>query len=246
MMTRRQAAFRNTYREHISPWYNGWLHVGLVLAIAAATLWYALAHIRAPSWIEALVVPSTFILGNIAEWWIHRFIMHRPVKGLKAIYRLHSLTHHQFLDDPEPFFDSQRDFFISFYPPYALVGLLAIAAAPAALLGALWSANAAWLFMCTTVGLYLNYEVFHYCCHIRDDRIVRHVPLVNTVRRHHLAHHNLAVMADRNFNATLPIADWLFGTTDLERGLVGHLINGYDMSRVKRWSRSGRPLHRLQ
>jgi hypothetical protein len=231
MMSRRQAAFRNTYREHISPWYNGWVHVGVVLAIAVATLWYAVEHIHAPSWIEALVVPSAFLVGNVAEW---------------AIYRLHSLTHHQFLDDPEPFFDSPRDFFISFYPPYALVGLLAVAAAPAALLYAVWSANAAWLFVCTTLGLYLNYEVFHYCCHIRDDRIVRHVPLVNTVRRHHLAHHNLAVMADRNFNATLPIADWLFGTTDLDRGLLGHLINGYDMRRVNRWSRSGRPVHRFQ
>ena len=35
-------------------------------------------------------------------------------------------------------------------------------------------------------------------------------------------------------NLTYPIADWLFGTTDLDRGLVGHIFNGYDQSHVRR------------
>jgi hypothetical protein len=34
-------------------------------------------------------------------------------------------------------------------------------------------------------------------------------------------------MMERNMNLTYPIADWLFGTTDLDRGLLGHLFNGY-------------------
>ena len=28
-------------------------------------------------------------------------------------------------------------------------------------------------------------------------------------------------------NLTFPIADWLLGTSDLDRGLLGHLFNGY-------------------
>jgi hypothetical protein len=36
-----------------------------------------------------------------------------------------------------------------------------------------------------------------------------------------------------NMNVTFPIADWLFGTSDLNRGLLGHLFNGYDSSHVK-------------
>jgi hypothetical protein len=27
--------------------------------------------------------------------------------------------------------------------------------------------------------------------------------------------------------------DWLFGTSDLDRGLIGHLLNGYDTRFVK-------------
>jgi hypothetical protein len=35
-------------------------------------------------------------------------------------------------------------------------------------------------------------------------------------------------------NLTFPIADWLFGTSDLDRGVVGHLLNGYDTRYLKK------------
>ena len=34
-------------------------------------------------------------------------------------------------------------------------------------------------------------------------------------------------------NLTFPIMDWLFGTSDLDRGLLGHVFNGYDVRYVK-------------
>jgi hypothetical protein len=34
-------------------------------------------------------------------------------------------------------------------------------------------------------------------------------------------------------NLTFPIADWAMGTSDLNRGLLGHLFNGYDETYVK-------------
>jgi hypothetical protein len=53
---------------------------------------------------------------------------------------------------------------------------------------------------------------------------------MNTIRRHHIAHHDQAIMMGTNMNLTYPFADWLFGTSDLDRGLWGHLFNGYDTS----------------
>jgi hypothetical protein len=47
-------------------------------------------------------------------------------------------------------------------------------------------------------------------------------------------------MMETNMNLTFPIADWLLGTSDLDRGLLGHLFNGYDDSHLKRKLR-GRP-----
>jgi hypothetical protein len=40
-------------------------------------------------------------------------------------------------------------------------------------------------------------------------------------------------MMERNMNLTFPIADWLFGSSDLNRGLLGHLFNGYSTNYVK-------------
>ena len=56
---------------------------------------------------------------------------------------------------------------------------------------------------------------------------------MNTLRRHHTAHHNARLMMEVNMNLTFPIADWLFGTSDLNRGLIGHLFNGYDTRFLK-------------
>src|SRR6185312_2565438 len=92
-------------------------------------------------------------------------------------------------------------------------------AAGAWVVGLVWSDNAAWLLVCTTAGMYLNYEFFHWGCHVKDDRIIRHIP---------------SIMMGTNMNLTYPIADWLFGTTDLDRGLLGHVFNGCDTRHVKR------------
>ena len=234
MMPKRQEAFRADYRARISPWYHGWAHVALIYAIGGALLAYAIPRIHSPTFAEWMVVPVVFMLCNVFEWALHRFIMHRPVPGFMGIYKRHTLAHHQFFTDHEPTIDTSRDFRITFFPPYALIAFIAMSVPAAWLLAQLWSTNAAWLLMCTTTGMYLNYELFHWCCHVKDDRIVRLVPFVNTLRRHHIAHHNTAIMMDKNMNLTYPIADWLFGTSDLDRGLVGTLFNGYDTRFVKK------------
>ena len=108
-----------------------------------------------------------------------------------------------------------------FFPPYALVAFMALSLLPAPARAA-GAAECRWLLLITNTALYLNYELFHFCCHVKDDSMVRHIPLVNSIRRHHIAHHNTAIMMERNFNLTYPVADWFFGTSDLTCGLLRH------------------------
>jgi hypothetical protein len=68
---------------------------------------------------------------------------------------------------------------------------------------------------------------------VHDNWFVRNMPFINTIRRHHTAHHNMGIMMKYNMNLTFPIADWFMGTSDLRRGLVGHLFNGYSEKHVK-------------
>jgi hypothetical protein len=35
-------------------------------------------------------------------------------------------------------------------------------------------------------------------------------------------------------NLTFPIMDWLLGTSDLDRGLIGHIFNGYSTKHVRK------------
>jgi hypothetical protein len=233
-MSKRQAAFRADYRGKISRWYSGPAHVFMIYAIGLTGIWFFANRIVAPRWWELLVIPLAFAISNVFEWWIHRYVMHRPVKGFMGIYKRHTLAHHQFFTDAEPSVDSNRDFRIVFFPPYALAAFMAGSIVPAWILGLAGAPNAGWLLLITNTALYLNYELFHYCCHVKDDRIVRHIPFVNSIRRHHIAHHNTAIMMEKNFNLTYPIADAIFGTSDLDKSVLGHVFNGYDTSRVKK------------
>jgi len=95
------------------------------------------------------------------------------------------------------------------------------------------NANAGYVTFITMIGHYMVYETFHFCCHVPDNAFVRHMPFVNTIRRHHIAHHNMGIMMHINMNLTFPVADWALGTSDLDRGLLGHLFNGFDERHVK-------------
>ncbi len=232
-MSKRQAAFRADYRQRIAPLYSGPLHVFLIYAIGLSGIWYFAQQIHGATWTDFLIVPLAFLGANIFEWWIHRYVMHRPRKGFMGIYKRHTLAHHQFFTDQEWTIDDTRDYRITFFPPYALVAFMTMTIVPAYVASLIWSANAAWLLMCTTAGIYLNYEFFHLCCHLKEGWFVRTMPFINTIRRHHVAHHNTAIMMEKNFNLTYPIADWLFGTSDLDRGVLGHVFNGYSTAHVK-------------
>jgi hypothetical protein len=175
--------------------------------------------------------------------------MHRPSKIplFRAVYSRHTLQHHQFFTDSEMRFAGSHDWRVTFFPPYALVVFTLMSIPAAIIIGNLLTANAGWLFIITTTSMYLIYEFMHFCCHVDENWFVKNMPLVNTIRRHHAAHHDQNIMMERNMNLTFPIMDWFFNSSDLNRGLIGHLFNGYndlylknDMRRTSKTPRVGK------
>jgi hypothetical protein len=229
-MSDRQRKYREQYRARIAGWYDGWIHVAVIYAIGLTAIYVYVTNIRDVAWWEWLTIPIVFLLCNLFEWFLHRHVMHRPLKfpGLRAIYTRHTLMHHQFFTDSEMRFRDHKDWRVTFFPPYALVVFILMSMPAAAIIGRLMTPNVGWLVMCATTGMYLIYEFMHFSCHVNDNWFVRNCPFVNTIRRHHAAHHSQSIMMERNMNLTFPIADWLFATSDLDRGLLGHLFNGYD------------------
>src|ERR1700687_6024924 len=203
--------------------------------MGAAAFYVYVQHIHNVTPLEWLTVPVAFLFTNLFEWAVHKYVMHRPVniKGLRAIYERHTLNHHQFFSDEEMRFRDHKDWRVTLFPPYALVVFILMSIPAAVILGLVFTPNVGWLFISTTTAMYLIYEFMHFCCHVDENWFVRYCPFVNTLRRHHTAHHNQSIMMERNMNLTFPVMDWLFGTSDLDRGLIGHLLNGYDTRFVK-------------
>jgi hypothetical protein len=234
MMTERQRRFREQYRAAISPWYNGLVHIAVMYAVGIAGIVFCVLRLHHPTR-EWLVLPVVFIAGNFIEWGMHRYVMHRKVDvfAVRAIYDRHTRQHHQYFTDNEATISSIREFRIVFFP----WRVLAVFAVSGALFGTvaafLINANAGYILFITMVGQYLLYETFHFCCHVPENRFVRMMPLINTIRRHHTAHHNQGIMMKYNMNLTFPIADWFMHSSDVKRGLLGTLFNGYSDQYVR-------------
>lgn len=234
MMSERQRKFREKYKSNISPLYNGLVHIAVMYGIGVAAIYYCVNHLQNASWEWFLAVP-VFLAGNFVEWFMHRYVMHRRIDvfALRAIYERHTREHHQYFTDNEPTIDTTREFRIVFFPWRVLITLGVFGTTLGYLASLIFNPNAGYVLFITMVAQYLIYETFHYCCHVHDNWVVRNMPFVNTIRRHHTAHHNQGIMMKYNMNLTFPIADWFMGTTDLNRGLLGHLFNGYSEKYVK-------------
>ncbi len=230
----RQLAFREQYRAEIHPLYRGPVHIGVIYLVGLTVIAFCVSRLVNASWEWLLVIP-VFFFSNLFEWWIHKYVMHRLVDvwALRAIYDRHTRQHHQYFTDNEMTVQTSREWRIIFFPWRALFTFMGLGTPFAWLLAQAVNGNAGYILMVTIVGQYLIYETFHYCCHVHDNGFVRHTPFVNTIRRHHTAHHNYGIMMSHNMNLTFPIADWLMGTSDLDRGLVGTLLNGYNEDHIK-------------
>ena len=233
-MTERQRIFREQYVAGISRWYNGLIHIGVMYAAGIGAIWWCLSRIQDARW-EWLVMIPVAIAGNFVEWGMHKFVMHRlrDVFAVRSIYDRHTRQHHQYFTDLDPTISTVKEFRIVFFP-WRVLAVLALAGGLMSLaMAALINANAGYITFVTMIGHYMIYETFHFCCHVQENWFVRNMPFVNTIRRHHAAHHNMGIMMHVNMNLTFPVADWIMGTSDLNRGLFGHLFNGYDDRYVK-------------
>lgn len=235
-MSERQRQYRDAYRQRVVGWYNGFIHIAVIYIIGLTALYIYTSNLKHVTWLELLTVPLVFLLCNLFEWALHRYVMHRPSQNPigRAVYNRHTLQHHQFFTDVEMRFADQRDYRVTFFPSYALATFTLISIPGAIVLGWLFNANVGWLFISTTTSIYLIYEFMHFCCHVEENAFVRNMPFINTIRRHHTAHHDQSIMMERNMNLTFPIMDWAFGTSDLDRGLLGTIFNGFDETYVKK------------
>ena len=236
-MSEKQKVFRENYKKNIADWYSGWGHLLSIFVPGICMIAYCVSQVsNVAAWELATILPL-FLLYNFCEWWLHKNSMHKPIKHLKGalmpVFHRHTHEHHVYFTSKRMSYDTNKEWRIVLFPPYALLIFMTLTLPWAILLGFLSTANVGYLVMMITPIYYLNYETFHLCCHVKENWFVKFCPLINTIRRHHAAHHSQPIMMERNMNLTYPIADWAMGTSDLNRGLIGHLFNGYNTKYIK-------------
>jgi hypothetical protein len=201
--------------------------VGIIL------IYYCISNLHDVTW-EWMVIIPVAIAGNFIEWAMHKYVMHRliDVFALRAIYDRHTRQHHQYFTDTDYTIDTVKEFRIVFFPWRVLIFIGVFGTLLGYIAGMIFNPNVGYFLFMTMVAHYMIYETFHYCCHVQENWFVRNMPFINTIRRHHAAHHNLGIMMHKNMNLSFPIADWAMGTSDVKRSLLGTLFNGYDETYV--------------
>ena len=229
-------AFRDEFRTTVPAGYSGMRHGAIILGIGLLTFAGCVAFLAGPlRWWDLAMIPLVVVAWNWLEWYGHAKVLHRPGNSAfsRALYTRHALTHHRFFTQENATLRDGRDLKIVFFPAFALPGIIVMAAVPATIVGFALSRNAGLVIVITTVAMYLLFEAFHLCSHLPDSSWVTRLPIVNSMRRHHRAHHDQSLMMTTNMNFTLPLADWYYGTCDLDRGLWGMIFNGASSRHVR-------------
>ena len=215
---------RREYDETgISPSYNGYSSIGLLSLVCFGTILFLTNMLGELSLVEWAVIPITLIYANLAEYALHRWIMHKPFPGLRKLYVRHALTHHRLYRADSMDISRHRELQLILLPWYIIFVYMGIFITPMALLvSQLLSWDAGYLFAVTTVFYYWHYEFLHMIYHLpRNSVVYRWLPFMRSVAKLHTRHHEMHLMANSNFNHTYPLFDFVFGTwvrEDADRG----------------------------
>ena len=211
---------RTAFRERrITPRYSGPFHLATttsVCVLVALACGLLLEDIQTLEW---LTVPVTFLYANLSEYFGHRGPMHHKTRLLAGVFQRHTVEHHSFFTKEASSFESTKDYRAVLFPPILLfffIGFFAVPAATALYFVA--SPNVGYLFVLTAILYFLNYELLHFAYHCDPESWLGRLPLIGSLRQHHIQHHDKRLMTRYNFNITYPICDYLFGTRYREEG----------------------------
>ncbi len=206
--------FRQQYRlGEIPKNYSGIAHFLFTSLSCLGIIGFCIYSTQNVTLWEYLLIPFTFFYSNFTEYWGHKGPMHNQIQRLERVFKRHTLQHHHFFTNETMECESLRDFQMILFPPILLIFFtLAFALPMWFLLYFLWSANAAYIFVATSIAYFLNYEYLHLAYHLPEKHWIAKIPLIKILRNLHMHHHDPQLMHEKNFNISYPIFDWFFGT----------------------------------
>ena len=197
----------------IPAWYSPWAHLAGTTGVGLIVLVLALWNLRDVRGWEWLTIPLVFLFANAFEWRVHKYVLHRKMWPLAEIYNKHTPMHHGVYVPGDMEIRSTKEFRLVLIPASGVLAIVLSTAPLAAGLGHFLAPNVGWLFL-VTAGLYMvTYELTHLSFHLAEDGFVGRRKIIQLLRQHHTRHHEPRLMQNWNFNVTIPLFDWVLGTT---------------------------------
>lgn len=215
---RRESA-RNEARARalaaIPRWYRPWAHLAATAGIGVVVWAVALvALVRTPPRaIDALVPPVVLVLANALEWAAHKHLLHKRRWPLHELFDRHTPEHHAVYVDGDMAIGDARELRLVLIPAVGVLGIVLAMSAFGAVFAMLLGAGAGWLFVLTASSYVVGYELSHLAYHLPATHPVGRLRAIGWLREHHSIHHDPSLMQKRNFNVTIPLFDWLLGTS---------------------------------
>lgn len=160
-------------------------------------------------------VVGLIAFASFAEWFLHRFIMHKPFFGFKYPFKAHALIHHHVFRADETYLAKNReDPRVEKIPMAWWNGVIIVAIGTSIFMGTLclfqWF-SWGWWVLCylVMISYYGIYERVHWCMHLPKARRIERNGIFFRLNGHHLLHHRYM---HKNFNVVLPLADFCLGT----------------------------------
>jgi Fatty acid hydroxylase superfamily len=202
---------------HIPANYSAGRHIASTLGIAALILIGAVALAVRARPLDWVLLPTFWFVANFIEWAFHHYPMHRPMPP-RLLYKNHAQLHHlAFTEESMPVTET-RELGLVMMPWYTMIGLFVIASPVFVAAAWLRGPGLAGVFLIAAVIYFVAYELLHAFYHLPPATLarlgLREGGLFYRLRAHHARHHVLRRMAHANFNVTVPLMDWLFGTRE--------------------------------
>ena len=206
--------FRENYKSSLmSKYYNGYLHYLFTFLVAISIISLILLQLENFQMIELMALPIAFFLANLVEYLAHRFMLHRKTSITKLAYREHTLRHHFYFTHDNIVIENHKDLHRVLFPWFGILFFVGIIGLPTAfLMSKIGGRNFGLIIWASEIFYFLTYETFHLICHLNDSNIIFRFKFLKSVKEHHQNHHNLQLMADKNFGIVGGLFDYLFKT----------------------------------
>jgi len=154
---------------------------------------------------------TLFVFANFFEWGLHRYVMHKRVKGFEYPFKKHAMVHHQIFKADETYhlinMKDKETIPMAWWNGPALIIVGFLMSLPFSFLfhtNLIW-----WDALVIFTGYYGAYEYLHMCMHLPKRRRLEFSRAFRLINGHHLLHHRYQ---GKNFNVVCPLADFCMGT----------------------------------